>query len=153
MGSGWSAYCSRFEDPSSCRGNINQKAYGKPLDRALFGPRPLWPALHFDWTDLTYLLHRRHVSWGYYIQPGLEADCADDQMTCRLSPQPPHRNALGERAPTPVIWNPLPEFDTVHRDRQTGNVQDISRFYAAARAGRLPAVSWVVPNQADSEHP
>jgi phospholipase C len=153
MVSGWSAYCTKFESPSSCHGNINQKVYGKPLDHAVFGPHPLWPAMHFDWTDLTYLLHRRHVSWDYYIQPGLEADCPNDQMTCRLPPQPPHRDALGERAPTPVIWNPLPEFDTVHRDRQTGNVRDISSFYAAAREGRLPAVSWVVPNQADSEHP
>ncbi len=153
MVSGWAAYCTKFEDPSSCRGNINQKHYGKALDKALFGPHPLWPAVHFDWTDLTYLLHRRHVSWRYYTQPGLEADCPDDQMTCKLQPQPPHQNSLGEHAPTPDIWNPLPEFDTVHGDRQTGNVQHISSFYAAARAGRLPAVSWVVPNQADSEHP
>ena len=100
---------------------------------------------------MTYLLHRRHVSWGYYIEPGREADCPNDAMTCSLAPQTVGGHGLG--APTPVIWNPLPEFDTVHQDHQTGDIQDISRFYAAARAGRLPAVSWVVPNQGDSEHP
>ena len=151
MVSGWSAYCSQLGRPSSCRGNINQKPYGPLLNREVFGSRSLWPALHFDWTDMTYLLHRHHVSWGYYIEPGREADCPNDAMTCSLAPQTVGGQGLG--APTPVIWNPLPEFDTVHQDHQTGDIQDISRFYAAARAGRLPAVSWVVPNQGDSEHP
>src|SRR5207253_292380 len=31
--------------------------------------------------------------------------------------------------------------------------QKASRFFGAARRGRLPAVSWVVPNGRDSEHP
>jgi phospholipase C len=151
MVSGWAAYCTKLERPSSCRSNINQKAYGPQLNAKVFGSRSLWPALHFDWTDMTYLLHRRHVSWGYYIEPGREADCPNDAMTCSLAPQTVGGHGLG--AATPVIWNPLPEFDSVHGDHQTGNVQDITRFYAAARAGRLPAVSWVVPNQGDSEHP
>jgi phospholipase C len=151
MVSDWAAYCTKLERPSSCRSNINQKAYGPQLNAKVFGSRSLWPALHFDWTDLTYLLHRHHVSWGYYIEPGREADCPNDAMTCSLAPQTVGGHGLG--AATPVIWNPLPEFDTVHGDHQTGNVQDITRFYAAARAGRLPAVSWVVPNQGDSEHP
>ena len=112
----------------------------------MFGSRSLWPALHFDWTDMTYLLHRHHVSWGYYIAPGREADCPNDAMTCSLAPQTVGGRGLG--AATPVIWNPLPEFDTVHQDHQTGDVQDISRFYAAARAGRLPAVCGSSPTRA-----
>ena len=151
MVSGWAAYCSKFERPSSCRSNINQKAYSPQLNAKVFGSRSLWPALHFDWTDMTYLLHRHDVSWGYYIEPGREADCPNDAMTCSLAPQSVGGHGLG--AATPVIWNPLPEFDTVHSDHQTGNVQNVSHFYAAASAGTLPAVSWVVPNQADSEHP
>jgi phospholipase C len=151
MVSGWSAHCSRLGRPASCRGNINQKAYGFPLNIQVFGSRTLWPALHFDWTDMTYLLHRHHVSWGYYIEPGREADCPNDQMTCSLAPQRVGGHGLG--AATPVIWNPLPEFTDVHHDHQAGDIQGISRFYAQARAGKLPAVSWVVPNQADSEHP
>ncbi len=151
MVSGWAAYCTQFERPSSCRSDIRQKAYGAPIDTEVYGPRTLWPALHFDWTDMTYLLHRHHVSWGYYIEPGREADCPNDAMTCSLVPRAVRAQGIGQA--TPVIWNPLPEFDDVHQDHQTGNVQGTSRFYAAARSGKLPAVSWVVPDQADSEHP
>src|SRR5207244_8929018 len=75
---------------------------------------------------------------------GTEPDCADNAMFCR-----PTRQQVG----TPGIWNPLPYFDTVKTDRQLGNIQQLAHFYAAARAGRLPAVSWIVPNGADSEHP
>ena len=32
----------------------------------------------YAWTDLTYLLHRANVSWGYYVVPGSEPDCEDD---------------------------------------------------------------------------
>ena len=56
------------------------------------------------------------------------------------------------RPGTPGIWNPLPNFETVRHDRQEGNIQTTSRFYAAARNGRLPAVSWLVPSAAESEH-
>ena len=44
-------------------------------------------------------------------------------------------------------------FDTVQANHQLGNIQDASRFYDAARSGRLPAVAWVVPSGAVSEHP
>src|SRR5205085_12018190 len=53
----------------------------------------------------------------------------------------------------PGSWNPLPYVDTVKADGQSGNGQPVSNFYAAARAGTLPAVSWVVPSGAVSEHP
>ena len=53
----------------------------------------------------------------------------------------------------PQIWNVLPGFTDVHQDDQTGNIQDLSRFFAAAKAGALPAVSWIFPDAADSEHP
>ncbi len=149
MVSDWSATCTRFGDPMSCHSDITQHANSRLDNRAVFGPAPVYPKVHFDYTDLTYLLHRHGVSWGYYIEQGLEADCPDDQMTC---PPQPQRTGKGLSTIVPGIWNPLPEFDTVNQDGQTGNVQDVSKFYAAARAGRLPAVSWVVPNQADSEH-
>jgi phospholipase C len=98
----------------------------------------------FAWTDLTYLLHKNHVSWRYYVETGTEPDCRDDGATC--APQP-----LG--AKTPGIWNPLPFFDTVHTAKQLGNVQGVAKFRQAARSGHLPAVSWVTPNQVHSEHP
>ena len=29
----------------------------------------------YAWTDLTYLLHKHQVSWGYYVVSGTEPDC------------------------------------------------------------------------------
>jgi phospholipase C len=98
----------------------------------------------YAWTDLTYLLHRHHVSWGYYVFKGTEPDCRDDEAVCR-----PHFQS----AQTPGIWNPLPWFDTVRQDHELRNVQPIRRFFDAARHGKLPAVSWVIPSNKYSEHP
>ena len=40
-------------------------------------------AKSLPWTDVTYLLHKHNVSWGYYIFEGDEPDCEDDEaMTC-----------------------------------------------------------------------
>jgi phospholipase C len=61
----------------------------------------------------------------------------------------PERQGVG----TPGIWNPLPEFQTVHQDDQLGNIQPVREFMAAADTGSLPAVSWIVPNGTVSEHP
>jgi phospholipase C len=98
----------------------------------------------YAWTDMTYLLHKQHVSWAYYVSPGTQPDCADDAALCKGHP---------EQGPgTPGIWNPLPNFESVRRDRQESNIQSTSKFFAAARKGTLPSVSWIVPNEADSEH-
>jgi phospholipase C len=99
---------------------------------------------NYAWTDLTWLLHRAHVSWRYYIHRGLAPDCDDPGAHCG----PGH-----DRTSTPEIWNPLPSFTTVRQDGQVGNVQDTDRFLEAAREGNLPAVSWVVPDEVHSEHP
>jgi phospholipase C len=61
----------------------------------------------------------------------------------------PERQGVG----TPGIWNPLPEFQTVHQDDQLGNIQPVREFMATADTGSLPAVSWIVPNGTVSEHP
>ncbi|HEV2403193.1 MAG TPA: alkaline phosphatase family protein [Candidatus Saccharimonadales bacterium] len=99
----------------------------------------------YAWTDLTYLLHQQHVPWGYYVMNGTEPDCENDSVvSCASVPQ-------GAR--TPGIWNPLPYFDTVKQDGQLGNIQSLNNFYAAAKAGNLPAVSWITPAGLVSEHP
>jgi phospholipase C len=54
---------------------------------------------------------------------------------------------------TPEIWNPLPDFTDVHLNHQLANIQNSNNVFAAARSGKLPAVSWVVPSGDDSEHP
>ena len=128
MVSGWSARCSSATNPMSC---VNEPA------------NPVIPG-HYAWTDITYLLHRYHVSWRYYVFPGTQPDCVDDKVTCQELPQ---------NANTPGIWNPLPSFTDVKQDGELGNVQPIKNFYAAARNGQLPNVSWIDPADAVSEHP
>ncbi|MGI8679551.1 MAG: alkaline phosphatase family protein, partial [Jatrophihabitans sp.] len=90
-------------------------------------------------------MHKGHVSWGYYVVPGTEPDCENDSA---LSCAPVKQNAK-----TPGIWNPLPYFDTVRQDAQEANIQSVTNFYSQAKSGTLPAVSWVVPSGAVSEHP
>ncbi len=134
MVSAWSATCTRQGDPMSCQ-NALQNPGGSKAKRN---------NADYAWTDLTYLLYKNNISWGYYLDQGTEADCPNDQMVC-TEPQ--------QKVKVPSIWNPLPRFDTVKQDGQLGNIQDISNFYTAAKNGTLPAVSWVVPDGKNSEHP
>ena len=139
MVSEWSAACTQHDNPSSCTNALQNP--GRPVDAAgNNGKAPI-----YAWTDLTYELHKDNVSWGYYVVAGSEPDCENDAA---LSCAPVKQNSK-----TPGIWNPLPSFDTVKADGQLGNIQSVDKFYQAAAAGTLPAVSWVVPSGPVSEHP
>jgi phospholipase C len=131
--SAWAAHCSDPRRPETCQSSLRHP----DRDRPARGP-------DFGWTDLTSLLHQHHVSWGYFLDQGYQPDCDDGAVTC--SPKPQH---VG----TPEIWNPLPDFVTVHQDRQLGDIRPARTFFQKAATGTLPAVSWVVPNARDSEHP
>ena len=145
MVSEWSARCTQHDNPASCK-NDDQRP-GTPTAKGLAGSKPAVNARGpiYAWTDLTYLLHQHQVSWGYYLVSGTEPDCENDAAVMCAPVQ--------QSVSTPGIWNPLPYFDTVKADGQIGNIQSVSHFYAAAKAGTLPAVSWVVPSGEVSEHP
>ena len=170
MVSEWSAYCTTHDDPASCTNAL--QVPGLPLDFAgarrqqqasnpasSAAPTVTDPALTdsegdpitppsgpiYAWTDLTYLLHKNQVSWGYYVVTGTEPDCRNDAaVSCA---------AVRQNANTPGIWNPLPSFDTVRNDGELANIQSVANFYDAASRGTLPAVSWVVPSGPVSDHP
>ena len=126
--SDWSAICSSTTDASTC------KSTKSPAQNT-----------QYPWTDLTYLLHKNNVSWGYYVMNGSEPDCVDaSTITCVPGSQD---------STTPSIWNPLPSFETVVNDGQTANVQTVQNFYTEAQNGTLPAVSWIDPSGEVSEHP
>jgi phospholipase C len=136
----WSARCTKHNDPASCS-NSPQRPGNPPG----FGEHPSSAKPIYAWTDLTYLLHKHHVSWRYYIFNGTEPACESDAtLSCAPIKYGPK---------TSTIWNPLEYFDTVKNDHQLGNIQSAKNFFAAASSGRLPAVSWVVPNHVASEHP
>jgi phospholipase C len=141
----WSADCTQHNNPSSCVNALQTK----PRDRPPNAPTVYGGATRnepiYAWTDLTYLLYKSHVSWGYYVVSGTEPDCENPAAeTCA---------PVRQNSNTPGIWNPLPFFDTVKADHQLRNIQSVDHFYAAAKSGKLPAVSWVVPSGAVSEHP
>ena len=132
--SAWSADC-RTSDPMSCRTDLD-----KPGHESAGSP----PGTPFSWTDITYLLHEQGVSWGYYVARGTNVRCSTDPIGCALE---------GSPVGTPTIWNPLPNFSTVQENGQLGNIQEVDKFYRAAKDGTLPTVSWVVPDDDLSEHP
>ena len=141
MVSAWSARCSSPYRPFSCRNAV--QAPNRDFATVAGGPND--GRLRYAWTDITWLLHRAGVSWAYYVFKGSEPDCEADQAeVCRPVEQGPR---------TPGIWNPLPSFTDVAEDRQRGNIRSLRAFFAAARRGTLPAVSWIDPNGAVSEHP
>ena len=141
--SAWSAYCTKHDDPMSCVNALDDPGI-EPDDtfrrNKFSGERggPLGTKPIYAWTDLTYLLHKYNVTWGYYVIPG-GPGCEGDTKS--------------ERFCTPEIWNPLPYFDTVKDDNDLPRVQPLDNFYKQAREGTLPSVSWIAPAFAVSEHP
>jgi phospholipase C len=133
MVSEWSAEC---------------RVLGSPLSCQSADPCCLPQPGGYAWTDITWLLHRAGISWKYYVFLGQSPDVInpgeDDGVHGIYAPQ---------SATIPSIWNPLPLFADVAQDDQLRNIVDGGGFYADARNGTLPAVSWVVPNYHTSEHP
>ena len=143
MVSEWSARCSVQGDPMSCRNAVQNPEDPPDYLSRLGDPDASDP--NYAWTDLTWLLHKYGVSWAYYVFKGTEPDCDDDAaMSCA---------PVGQSAQTPGIWNPLPYFTDVQEDDQLANIKSLSGFFAAAKTGTLPEVSWIVPNGTVSEHP
>lgn len=134
--SGWSARCKNERDPMSC---ITEDNDTDKLD-------PDRPGTSYDmpWTDLTYLFRKAGISWRYFVSKGYESDCDNHPDRCVTRKPGPG---------TPMLWNPLPEFKTVHQAGQLGHIQTMSRFWDSVGTGKLPDVTWIVPSEPESEHP
>jgi phospholipase C len=127
--SGWAASCDDPFDPMSCRSDTD-------LDEAIVGlegkPQPLWA-----WTDITYLLDRAGVTWGFY-----------PREACQLT-RPP----CGSAGWAPA-QNPLPYFTDVHQADQLDRFFTHQQFLQQVRDGTLPTISWLTPGHGSiSEHP
>jgi phospholipase C len=134
----WSALCKTHNDPASCKNAPKQPAE-PPGAGGYNGTPPI-----YAWTDLTYLLHKQHIKWRYYIFKGNEPAC-DSNANLPCTPVTNGPKSLS-------IWYPLKWFDTVHKDKQAKNIESVSHLFTAAQAGKLPAVSWVAPSITVSEH-
>ncbi len=132
MVSAWSAKCSDPKDPESCQSDRPRKRPAPGNDTP------------YVWTDITWLLNQNHVSWGYYLDGGPIHGGRNGGM-----PGDRHQVNRG----VPKIWDVLPQFTDVHEDKQLENVQNLSAFFTALKAGTLPSVSWIAPSSYDSEHP
>jgi len=106
--SAWAAKCPNPQNPMSCQSDL------MPRDRTANVPEP------FAWTDLTYLLHAHHISWGYYLDHGAQSTT----------------NPGG----VPKLWDVMPGFTDVSQDNQSGNVRPLTSFMSQAQAGTLPGV-------------
>ncbi len=142
MVSAWSARCSKPYDAMSCV-NSTQNARLAARLRAPVGQASAASALCLDGPHIPAAQVPRQLA-----VLRLSRDAAG--LRGRRDDLP---GAVPQNAKTPGIWNPLPYFDTVRQDKQRRDIKPISRFYAAARSGNLPAVSWVTPSGAVSEHP
>ncbi len=143
--SAWSARC-KNRSPMSCVNDIvgpyGVRRFSKAVHEELTTGTT---SIDLAWTDITWLLYARHVSWRYYVQAGTQPDCDNDSAeTCA---------PVRQSATTPGIWNPLPLFGDVQQDHQLHDIQSLPDYYTAARTGTLPSVSWIVPSQPDGEHP
>jgi phospholipase C len=145
MVSAWSAKCANTS-PQSCVNNI-VGPYGVAQFNHMVAEAMATGIQTVDlaWTDITWLLYAKHVSWAYYVQTGTQPDCDNDSAETCAPVKQSYR--------TPGIWNPLPLFGDVKQDNQLGNVQPLDNYFAAAKRGTLPAVTWIAPSNEDSEHP
>ena len=129
----WSASCKDDQNALSC--------VSSPL---LMAPTK---ATTYPWASLFQLLDLHDVSWRYYLGFGEEPDCEDGEMTC--DPQI-------QTTSVPSIWNPAPFYAYIKAKGQSylaEHVPDVNQFIKDVNERKLPAVSWIVPSGAYSEHP
>lgn len=138
--SGWSASCTDPFEPSTCSTNLEPPATGPSSILSRYPRGPL-----YGWTDITYLLHKHHVSWASYVVRGAPPDCFSGPINCYTKLAGPN---------TPGMWNVLPAFTDVQENGEVDAAQrPIEEFFTDAARGTLPAVSWVTPSFRVSEHP
>jgi phospholipase C len=142
MVSGWSATCTPANDPEACVSDNDNPGNGNHVGTA--GGAPELPDPEYAWTDVTYLLHKKGISWRSFIAGGKTPDCDDGEMSC---------DASAQHYLNPSYWNVLPWFDDVKEDDEVGNVVDMNDFFTNLSAGNLAAVNWLTPSDELSEHP
>src|ERR1022692_1968825 len=97
----------------------------------------------YSFSEITQLLGSGKIDWRYYVNRGPTAGAADGGVA----------NVDADET-TYSFWNPLPAFPAVKNDpTQFGRLTDATQFYTDAQTGKLPQVSWIIPNSGLSEHP
>ena len=140
MVSAWSARC-RTRSPMSCVNDIVGPYGVNQFDEAVHNELvDGQTSIDLAWTDITWLLHARHVSWEYYIETGTQPDCDDDSAeTCAPVRRAPRTPGSGTRCRCSATCSKTTSWAT-----------SAARLLLprAAKAGTLPSVSWIIPSGA-----
>ena len=101
----------------------------------------------YNFSEITELLGSSKINWKYYVTTGQLPDTED--------PEEVGSNEVQTQTPDKYTdFNPLPAFPKVQNDpEQRSRLVDASQFFVDAQTGKLPQVSWVVPEMNVSEHP
>jgi phospholipase C len=97
----------------------------------------------FSFASMASELARSGISWKYYVETNAAPPKVSDP--CHVFNPSPHQMGL---------WNPLPGFKGVRDSPDLmAHLVDLSEYSRDLEQGTLPAVSWIVPDFQDSEHP
>ena len=138
--SGWSAQCRNPYKASTCTSESLDRRTGRARRCGAIrtGRSTAGPTSPTSSTSTS-------VTWASYVEKGAAPDCLTGPIEC-------YTRLKGTS--TPRMWDPLADFTDVREDHQSAASQEpLERFYSAAADGRLPNVSWVTPDWADSNHP
>src|ERR1700680_967548 len=95
----------------------------------------------YSFTEITELLTSGALTWKYYVNAGKAPGLSDGVD-------------IDQDETVYTFWNPLPAFPAVKNDpNQFSRLANANQFYVDAQNGAPPQVSWIIPNQPQSEHP
>jgi phospholipase C len=102
----------------------------------------------FSFKSIMDLLTKAHISWKYYIES-------------RPVPKDVYKTytEIGKRLNFPqpkefTLWNPLPAFKNIRENpEKMANLVSQKQYFYDLTHGSLPQVSYLIPNNQDSEHP
>lgn len=102
----------------------------------------------FSFATIAKMMSNASIPWKYYLesQPmpaGVATDLSETGKRLAF-PNPKQFN----------LWNPLPGFKAIRDDPvEMAHLVDVNEYFSDIQKGTLPAVSWVIPDYQDSEHP
>jgi phospholipase C len=102
----------------------------------------------FSFAAIVQLMSKTNVPWKYYVE---------SQPVPKGVPM--HLSETGARLAFPDpkqfnLWNPLPGFKKIRDDpAEMAHLVDLKEYFDDLQNGTLPAVSWIIPDYQDSEHP
>ncbi|MGC9259114.1 MAG: phospholipase C [Phycisphaerae bacterium] len=101
----------------------------------------------FSFISIVKRFTGKDVSWGYYVetQP-LPSDARAVNASLANLAYPNPREF--------TLWNPMPGFKEIRDNpKMMAHLMPQTKFYQALQHGKLPQVSWLIPDFQNSEHP